>query len=110
MLRLEVMATRQEDARAFVDEINASMLRLNVYRGHVISLSPGDFSMGPQTLIAFHELPTITHDDLILPPGLLERIERQTVLFAEQSEGLLAAGRSLKRGMLLHGAPGTARR
>lgn len=109
VLRLEVMAARQEDGKAFVDEINAAMLRLNVYRGHVISLSPGDFSMGPQTLIAFHELPEITQGDLILPPELLERIERQTVLFAEQSEALLAAGRSLKRGMLLHGPPGTGK-
>ena len=37
---------------------------------------------------------------------VLERIERQTIVFAEQSQALLGAGRSLKRGLLLFGPPG----
>lgn len=108
-LRVEVMAAHPEAGRAFLAELLEASRRLNVYRGHVISLSPGEIGMGSQTLVAFHALPKVGRDEVILPPGLLERIERHTVVFAEQSERLLAMGRSLKRGLLLHGPPGTGK-
>src|ERR687883_2113284 len=91
---------------AFLSELTAAMGRLNVYRGHVISLSPGQLGPGPQTLIAFHKLPRVVREDVILPAGVLDRIERHTIVFAEQAERLLEAGRSLKRGLLLYGPPG----
>ena len=108
-LRVEVLASRPEDGQAFLAELTDLMARLNVYRGHVISLSPGQFGPGPQTLIAFHALPRIAREDVILPDGVLERIERHTIVFAEQAERLLAAGRSLKRGLLLYGPPGVGK-
>jgi len=51
----------------------------------------------------------ITRDQIILPEGLLDRIERQTIQFGKHSARLLAMGRHLKRGLLLHGAPGTGK-
>lgn len=108
-LRVEVAATNQEDGQAFLAEITESMTRLNVYRGHIISLSPGHFGPGPQTLIAFHTLPAVSREDVILPEGVLERIERHTIVFAERAEQLKAAGRSLKRGLLLYGPPGVGK-
>lgn len=108
-LRVEVLAARPEDSQAFLAELTAAMRRLNVYRGHVISLSPGQFGPGPQTLIAFHALPTVAREDVILPEGVLERVERHTIVFSERAERLLAAGRSLKRGLLLYGPPGVGK-
>ena len=108
-LRVEVVAGRPEDGQAFLAELTEAMGRLNVYRGHVISLAPGRFGPGPQTLIAFHKLPRVVREDVILPAGVLERIERHTIVFAEQAERLLAAGRSLKRGLLLYGPPGVGK-
>lgn len=108
-LRVEVMATRADDAAAFLADLRGEMLRLNVYRGHVISLSPGSLGMGPQTLVAFHAIPKVTREDVILPEPLLARVERQTFGFAEHADRLLAAGRLLKRGMLLYGPPGTGK-
>jgi hypothetical protein len=105
-LRVEVIASEREQCQAFLRELGDGMRRLNVYRGHVISLSPGQMGMGPQTLVAFHTLPTVDRADVILPEGLLDRIDRHTVVFAEQATTLLAAGRSLKRGLLLYGPPG----
>jgi hypothetical protein len=108
-LRLEVMCAVPEVGGAFLTAVREGMRRLNVYRGHAVSLSPGQMGMGPQTLVAFHTLPRVQREDVVLPAGLLERVERQTVRFAEHAETLLAAGRSLKRGLLLYGAPGTGK-
>jgi hypothetical protein len=105
-VRVEVIGSEREHCQSFLLELSEGMQRLNVYRGHVISLSPGQMGMGPQTLVAFHRLPRIERFEVILPEPLLERIERQTFVFAEHAEALLAAGRSLKRGLLLFGPPG----
>jgi ATP-dependent 26S proteasome regulatory subunit len=45
----------------------------------------------------------------VLPAGVLDRIERHTIVFAAHAAELLAAGRSLKRGLLLYGPPGTGK-
>ena len=45
----------------------------------------------------------------MLADGVLERVERHTVGFAAHRDRLLAAGRHLRRGLLLHGQPGTGK-
>ncbi len=60
-------------------------------------------------MVEFLAVPEIGHDEIILPEGVLERIERHTVGFTEHAEALLATGRHLKRGLLLHGPPGTGK-
>jgi hypothetical protein len=109
-LRLEVLARDRDRAQAAVVELKRLMRELNVYRGHVISFAPGmNTPTGPQVLVQFHHLPEVAAADIVLPAGILERIERHTIGFSEHAEQLLAAGRSLKRGMLLHGLPGTGK-
>lgn len=105
-LQVEVVSLDPAIGQAFIAELRALMSRLNVYRGRVISLSPGRMHMGPQTLVAFHHLPTIQREEVVLPEAVLERIERHTFVFSEHADRLRAAGRSLKRGMLLYGSPG----
>src|SRR5918911_4520129 len=56
-VRVEVVGSRREDCQAFLAALLDGMRRLNVYRGHVISLSPGQMGMGPQSLVAFHAPP-----------------------------------------------------
>ena len=108
-VRVEVMGERREDAQTVLVELADSARRLNVYRGRVISLSPNQMGMGPQTLVQFHRLPAVDRDDVVLPASLLDRVERQTIVFSRHAERLLAAGRSLKRGLLLYGLPGTGK-
>ncbi|HEX2681272.1 MAG TPA: AAA family ATPase [Candidatus Dormibacteraeota bacterium] len=109
-LRLEVMATQPDDGRAFVAEVRLLADEQNVYRGHAISLAPGmRIGPGPHTLVEFQSLPRVERSDVVLPTGVLERIERHTITFSEHAQQLLAAGRSLKRGMLLFGLPGTGK-
>ena len=103
---IQVMAPSRELAESFLAGLRTAMRKRNVYRGQVLSLA--ESRMGNME-IKFHSLPSVLRQNIILPKGVLERIERQTVRFSELSEKLLAAGRHLKRGVLLHGPPGTGK-
>lgn len=105
-LSLDVMAPDRSAAEAFLAAIRLAIRRTNVYRGHVISLEENEQR---EVTVRFHRLPGIGRGGIILPAGVLERIERQTVGFARLGERLKAAGRHLKRGLLLYGPPGTGK-
>jgi hypothetical protein len=105
-VHVEVMAPDRSHAEKFLGDLRLFIRKRNVYRGHVISLI-ADRHEGAK--VAFHPLPSISRQEIILPDGLLERIERPTIGFGKQSKRLLAMGRHLKRGLLLHGAPGTGK-
>ena len=105
-LTVEVMAAERAAAERFLRELRDDMRMRNVYRGHVVSLTSEGLR---DVVVKFHRLPAIERSAIILPAGLLERIERQTVEFGRQSRRLLEAGRHLKRGLLLHGPPGTGK-
>jgi hypothetical protein len=103
---VEVMAPERELAEHFLAELRTTMRARNVYRSHVISLAGGGHS---PIEVKFHRLTPITRNDIILPEGVLDRIERQTIGFSRVRDKLLAAGRHLKRGLLLYGPPGTGK-
>jgi hypothetical protein len=104
-LVVEVMAVDRATAEQFLSELRESMRARSVYRGQVISLQ-AEF---PEFTIKFHRLPEIGREAIVLPDGLVERIERQTIGFGQHSQRLRSAGRHLKRGLLLHGPPGTGK-
>src|SRR5262249_5134868 len=105
-LKVEVMAPEKAAAERFLSNLRTALRRRSVYRGHVLSLGMNQW----QSLqVEFHHLPRIGREGIILPDGLLERIERQTIGFGRHSDKLRAAGRHLKRGLLLHGSPGTGK-
>ena len=45
-------------------------------------------------------------DNVVLPEGVLDRIERHTIGLSEQATRLAAAGRHLRRGLLLFAKTG----
>src|SRR5881628_2724135 len=107
--RVEVMAPERASAQRFLADITKLMGERNVYRGKIVSLGPQQFGFGPQTIITFHRLPAVTREDVILPDGVLDRVDRHAIAFSEHAERLIAAGRPIKRGLLLFGAPGTGK-
>ncbi len=102
---VDVMAREKSEAEAFLSDLRKMMRSRNIYRGRIVSLSYDDRSLR----VEFHRLRRVERDGIILPKGLLERIERHTIGFANASRKLRAASRHLKRGLLLHGAPGTGK-
>jgi hypothetical protein len=107
-MRVEVACSRREAALALLKDLTTAAKDLNVYRGKAISLAPGG-QYGVQSLVKFHRLPQIARDEIVLPDGVLERIEQHAIRFSDHAEALLAAKRSLKRGILLYGPPGTGK-
>ena len=109
-IHIEVMSARPETASTFLAEIRDGMLLHNVYRGQLLSLGNphGPFGEGG-AMVEFLAIPEIDREAVVLPEGVLERVERHTAGFAAHADKLLAAGRHLKRGLLLHGPPGTGK-
>lgn len=105
-VQVEVMAPERAITEAFLTRLRHLMRQQNVYRGRVVSLvTDTDHSIRVQ----FHRLPKLERQAIILPQGILNRIERQTLGFSQVSEKLQKAGRHLKRGLLLYGPPGTGK-
>lgn len=105
-LLLDVVAAEPEHAAAFVARIRELMHEHNVFRGKVLSFG---FTEWGGFGISFHSLPAIRRDSVVLPEADLDAIERHTIGVSRNAGALLAAGRHLKRGLLLYGPPGTGK-
>jgi hypothetical protein len=105
-VRIEVTACERSIAERFLSQLRTLLRQRNVYRGHVLSLT---LDMYGGFGLHFHHLPGITREQIILPPDVIERVERHTLGFSRHRERLLASGQHLKRGLLLHGPPGTGK-
>ncbi|MDQ3308235.1 MAG: AAA family ATPase [Actinomycetota bacterium] len=107
-VRMHVVANRAGSAAAIAATVRALAVQHNVFRGQVISF--GHEMFGERSaVLQFHDRPTMTADDVILPAETLAMIRRQVVGVAEHREQLLAARQHLKRGLLLYGPPGVGK-
>jgi hypothetical protein len=104
---LEILAADQAAATAARDEIERLMRVHDVFRGQVLSFTASEHH--GNELVTFLPRPAIAAQDVVLPEGMLDNIERHIIGIAEWSQDLLDAGQHLKRGLLLHGPPGTGK-
>lgn len=105
-LHLEVLAEDQWTCENFLSELRVSMKCHNIYRGKTVSIRSGPFG---NLSLHIQDPPVTSRQDIILPSGLLEQIERQTLSFNDHATVLGLTGHHLKRGILLHGKPGTGK-
>lgn len=105
-LKLDVMAPNRKVADKFVAEIKTLMRKNNVYRGQILAIEGN--VLGDITL-RFHPVASVERHKIILPSGLLDRIEKATVRFSQNVEKLIKWKRHLRRGLLLYGPPGTGK-
>jgi cell division protease FtsH len=105
-LQVEAMAPEEARAGELLAELRDRMRERNVFRGQMISL---ESTMWGQTQVVFHERPLLRREDVILPAAILDEVERHTLGIARRAQELRAAGRHVKRGLLLYGPPGTGK-
>lgn len=106
--RLEILATEEAGSAALLGELRSLMLERSVLRGQVVSFSGNEF--GPSAAgVDFLQRPHVASDDIILPPGVLDDVARHVVRIGQHRDALRAAGRHLKRGVLLYGPPGSGK-
>ena len=105
-IALEVAGLATDAAQEVLRELDELRSALNVYRGQVLELRAG--RRGGLEVV-FPVLPRTVREDVVLPEAVLRRVERHTVDIAERRQALRDAGQHLKRGLLLHGPPGTGK-
>jgi hypothetical protein len=106
---VEVACAPAHRGPAVVADIRRLCLQHNVFRGHVIAFGGEVFGRRRGTLLSFADRPDIARDEVILPPQVLDGIERQVLGVARHAPRLLASGQHLRRGVLLYGVPGTGK-
>ena len=108
-VEVQVVCTAADRAQLVVDEIRRLGLEHNVFRGHVVEFGGEVFGHHGGALLSFVTRPDVARDQVVLPPDVLDGIERQVVGVARHASRLLASGQHLRRGVLLYGPPGTGK-
>ncbi len=106
---LQIAGRDQDGIEAVLAEIRRHASERSVFRGQVISFGPEVLGMARQSPMNFLQRPAVGRDQVVLPADVLESIERQVLGVGRHADRLIASGQHLKRGILLHGAPGTGK-
>jgi ATPase family associated with various cellular activities (AAA) len=106
---VQVASVAEGRAQQVMDEIRQLSIDRNVFRGHVIAFGDDVFGHRRGALLSFADRPRVERDQVVLPPEVLDGIERQVLGVARHASRLVASGQHLRRGVLLYGPPGTGK-
>ncbi|WP_298888339.1 ATP-binding protein [uncultured Serinicoccus sp.] len=105
---LELLCADEDTRAGLLDELREVALERSVLRGQVIAFESSGY--GPESQgVTFLPRPEVTEEQVILPPGSLDRIAAHVSGIAEHADTLRRHGQHLKRGLLLYGPPGTGK-
>ncbi|MEW9528320.1 AAA family ATPase [Microbispora sp. NPDC049125] len=105
--QIVVLAPDRASATRTRDEVERLMREHDVYKGQILSFAWSEHR--GNDLVTFLPRPEIPAEQVILPGGLLPAIERHILGIGEHAARLREHGQHLKRGLLLHGPPGTGK-
>ncbi len=105
---LELLCADGPVGRALLEEVRELSLAGSVLRGQIVTFQSSGFEPSADG-VTFVARPTLTADQVILPEGVLGRVEDHVVGIARHAAELTARGQHLKRGVLLYGPPGSGK-
>lgn len=93
----------------FLALLEAAIARGECYRGKVLSLEEEDDYHGTVSGLKVHRLRPVRREDVILPGGTLDLLDRNVIEFVQARPRLRELGLATKKGLLFHGPPGTGK-
>jgi|AGTN01.3.fsa_nt_gi ATP-dependent 26S proteasome regulatory subunit len=94
-----------------LEEIRELVGTESVFKGKILSIEGEQptADVAGFMRVRFHEFAKVTKEQIILPEKTLSLIERNVTTFYKHTDALRKAGKSLKRGVLFYGKPGTGK-
>lgn len=103
-LVVSFVARDLEQTQSLVAEFDGLLRDRSVHRGQVLSLD-GSEDLGVQ----YHNFPIVRREDLVLPDRVIITLERLVVGYSRHAARLSGHKHHRRRGVLLHGRPGTGK-
>ncbi|GLR59073.1 hypothetical protein GCM10007919_38000 [Rhizobium indigoferae] len=95
-------------AEGFLRTIQAQGKNSRHYRNKAVSFESTDFE-GTHETMRVHKLPAVSRDDVVLSKAIMAQLDTHIFDFVKYREELKRLGQSGRKGILLHGEPGTGK-
>ncbi|WP_234892347.1 AAA family ATPase [Sinorhizobium medicae] len=96
-------------AKHFLRAIEAQGKSSRYYRNKAVSFESSEGFDGTQETMRVHKLPAISRNDVVLSKATMAQLDTHVFDFVKCREELKRLGQSGRKGILLHGHPGTGK-